>query len=150
MAGCTICVPIAVPAAVAFGAMCDFANAPSRIPSIRRVEFLTEGPARVGTRFRETRVMFGREATETMEVTRFEPGRLYELTANSCGCLYRSEIRVDPKGASSCELTMTFQALPQTFFAKIMGFLMKGMLKACERAMRKDMEDMGRSLERIA
>ena len=146
-AGCLITLPISVPAAVAFEAMCDFPNAPKRIPAIKRIEMLTDGPARLGTRFRETRTMFGREATETMEVTRFEAGRMYELTAKSCGCLYRSEVRVEPRGPQACELSMSFRALPQTFFAKVMGFLMKGMLKACQKMMQKDLEEMKRSLE---
>ena len=140
-------VPIAVPAERAFAAMTDFANAPQRISGIKRVELLTDGPPRVGTRFRETRVMFGREATETMEVTRFDSGRSYELSAMSCGTLFRSEIRVDPAGPSSCDLTMTFLAMPQTVLAKIFALLFRGMMKSCERAMRQDMEEMKRSLE---
>lgn len=144
---CVVQLPIAVPAEKAFGAMTDFPNAPKRIPSIKRIEMLTDGPARVGTRFRETRAMFGREATETMEISRFEPGTAYELTATSCGCLYRSEIRITPRGPKDCELTMTFRATPQTTLAKVVGFLFRGMTKSCERMMRKDFEDMKRSLE---
>ena len=49
----------------AFAFVSDFANAPKRIKSILRVNVLTPGPVGVGTRFTETRVMFGREATET-------------------------------------------------------------------------------------
>lgn len=144
---CLINVPINVPAATAFAAMTDFPSAPQRIPAIKRIEMLTDGPARVGTAFKETRVMFGREATERMEVTRFEAGRMYELSATSCGCLYRSEIRIDPKGPSACELTMNFRATPQTRLAKFVGFLFRGMTKSCQRMMQKDMEEMKRSLE---
>jgi hypothetical protein len=103
-------VPIAVPAERAFAAMTDFANAPQRIFGIKRVELLTDGPPRVGTRF-------------------------------------RSEIRVDPAGPSSCDLTMTFLATPQAVLAKVFALLFRGMMKSCERAMRQDMEEMKRSLE---
>jgi uncharacterized membrane protein len=144
---CLVNVPIDVPADRAFQAMIDFPNAPQRISAIKRIEMLTDGPVRVGTRFRETRVMFGREATETMEISKFEPGRSYELTATSCGCLYRSEIRIDPRGPQACDLTMTFRATPQSMLARIVGFLFRGMTKSCQKMMRKDFEDMKRALE---
>src|SRR5688572_28224488 len=81
-----------------WSAVTDFANAPNRISSIKRVELLTEGPAGKGTRFRETRIMFGKEATETMEVVDWNPPSHYTLECNSCGCLYRSTVSCKADG----------------------------------------------------
>jgi carbon monoxide dehydrogenase subunit G len=147
MPECATTVRIEAPSGRVFDALSDFANAPKRISGIKRVEMITNGAVGVGTAFRETRVMFGREATETMEVTRFEPGRAYELTAKSCGCLYRSELRVNPIGASASEVTMTFNATPQTFIAKAMSFLMKGMMKSCAKAILTDLTEVKTSIE---
>ncbi len=63
----------------------DFPNAAARINGIEKVEMLTNGPIGVGTKFKETRIMFGKEATEEMEVTQFEPNKLYTVAADSCG-----------------------------------------------------------------
>jgi hypothetical protein len=145
---CEISIGIDVPAEHAFAALADFANAPKRVPGIRAVEMLTPGPVAVGTRFRETRVMFGREARETMEVTRFDPPSLYELSALSCGSRLRSTIAVTPRGDRACEVTMRLIAEAETFFAKCMMLVMgRMMLKACTKAIREDLDAVKRSLE---
>src|SRR4051812_9790697 len=76
-----------------FALASDFANLPKRIPDITKVELLTGDTVGVGTRFRETRVMFGKEAVETMEVAAFDPPHSYVLVANSCGARYESTLR---------------------------------------------------------
>ena len=114
-----------------FALASDFATMSERIPAIKRVEMLTDGPVRVGTRFKETRVMFGKEATETMEVTAFDPPRSYNLGANSCGCLYDSRFEVMPN-AGGTMVTLSFTATPVSFFAKLMsplGKLMAGTMR---------------------
>ena len=55
----------------------DFANAAARIDGIENIEILTDDPIGKGTRFRETRIMFGREYTEEMEITEFEQNKKY-------------------------------------------------------------------------
>jgi hypothetical protein len=45
------------------------------MPSLVRIEPLTEGPMRPGSEWRETRRIFKREATEQFEVTTMEPPR---------------------------------------------------------------------------
>lgn len=129
-----------------FAAASDFATAPKRITGIAKVEMLTQGPVGIGTRFRETRQMFGKQATETMEVTAFEPGRSYVLGCESHGCRYRSEIRVEPDGKGS-KLSMDFAATPLTRMAKVMSFLMKPMVKSVGKHIAKDLDDLKASLE---
>ena len=53
---------VTAPRALVFDRATDFAGAPARIQAIRKVEMLTPGPVRVGTQFKETRVVFKREA----------------------------------------------------------------------------------------
>ena len=116
-----------------FALASNFATMSERIPGIKRVEMLTDGPVGVGTKFKETRVMFGKEATETMEVTAFDPPRSYNLGANSCGCLYDSCFAVTPN-AGGTKVTLSFVATPVSFFAKLMsplGKLMAGTMRKC-------------------
>ena len=137
---------IAAPPERVFAAASNFGNAASTIEGILRVEVLTDGPVGVGTRFRETRKMFGKEATVEMTVAEFEPPRRYLLLAEENGCRYRSELRFVPDGQGT-SVTMTCAGEPLTFFAKVMTFVMKPMLKSMSKLIAKDLADLKRSLE---
>jgi hypothetical protein len=125
---------IAAPPSRVFDVFADLHNAPGRISSIKSLEVLTPGPIGVGTRFKETRVMFGKEATEEMTFTAFESGRGYTVTADSCGCHYITDFRFEPDGAGTRVVT-SFTSEPQTTMAKIMsvmmGWMMKRMILKC-------------------
>lgn len=124
---------VTAPPGPTFTAFADFPNIAGRIPDIIRVEMLTDGPVKKGTRFKETRKMFGKEATETMEVSVYEPPNRYSLSAVSCGVAFTSEFRFVPeKGGTRVVFTMTTKSM--SFFAKLMaplGWMMKGMMVKC-------------------
>jgi uncharacterized protein YndB with AHSA1/START domain len=129
-----------------FEVFTDLSRAAERISGIRRLEILTDGPVGKGTRFRETRVMFGREATETFEFTDFQPGRLYTVCANSCGAIFESTFTFTPEG-SATQVVMTMQTKPVTLLAKVatlFSFLCAGMMK---RIMTQDLDDLARVAE---
>ena len=63
------------------------------VTAINKVEILTNGSVGVGTRFSETRTMMGKQATEEMEVTQFEPPSLFVHEAKIHGCHYISTYR---------------------------------------------------------
>lgn len=137
---------IACSPASVFTVCTDIERWTERIRDIIKVELLTEGPMSVGTRFRETRMMFGREATEEMEVTAFEPGQSYTLQAENCGAQYvtKTDFRTEGDG---CRVTMEMHVRPITLLAKLMmplGWLMSGMLKKC---LEKDLNDLKHHLE---
>jgi hypothetical protein len=116
-----------------FGLFADLDGAPGRIAGITKLERLTVGPVGVGTRWRETRVMFGKEATEEMEFTVFEPPRRYVVEAESHGMHYRSEYQFEPAGGAT-DVHMTFEGRPLTLGAKLMaplGLLFAGTAKKC-------------------
>lgn len=60
-------------------------NAHKVMPSVKENVQITEGPVDVGTRFRETRLINGKEATAEIEVTTFEPPRRYSATSSQGG-----------------------------------------------------------------
>ncbi|MFQ5654891.1 MAG: SRPBCC family protein [Planctomycetota bacterium] len=129
-----------------FAMASDFAGAAANIEAILRVEMLTGGPVRVGTRFRETRKMLGRESTEEMEVTVFDPPRGYTLGCESNGCRYSTELRLEPSGSGTA-LQMVFEATPLTGVAKVMGFLMRPMMKKAMTEFARDLDQMKARLE---
>ncbi|MBM3986179.1 MAG: SRPBCC family protein [Planctomycetes bacterium] len=127
-----------------FALLTDLDGAPGRIRNIRSVEKLVPGPLRVGTRWKETRLMFGREASEVMEALALEPGRRMEVGAESCGMRYRTVLEVAREGAGT-RVSMTFSGQPVTLAARLMAplaGLMAGKLRQC---LEEDLEDIGKA-----
>ncbi len=138
---------VAAPPERVFALASNFADAPAVVPAIKRVEMLTPGPVRIGTKFRETRVMFKKEATETMEVTAFDPPRSYRLGCTSCGCRYESVFLFSPKDEGT-DVELSFTAEPLTFLAKVMSFLMRPMVKSMGKMCAQDLESLALAAER--
>ena len=124
----------------------DFPNAATTIRGITKMEVVAEGPIGVGTKIKETRKMHGMEATETMEIKAFEAPHHYSLGCVSCGCDYLSEFRFSPTD-SGTKVKVDFTAVPLTFFAKMMAFMMKPMIKSCAKALDEDLEDIKNAAE---
>jgi carbon monoxide dehydrogenase subunit G len=94
-----------------------------------------------GLKWKETRIMFGKEATETMWIVDAQPNDYYKVRAESHGSVYLSGMSVQDS-EEGCELTMSFEAQPQTFMAKVMGVLMGGfMRKSVMKACHQDLLD---------
>ena len=145
---CVVREQINAPPEAVFAAASDFASAPQRISGIKKMEMLSQGPVGVGTRFRETRVMFGREATETMEVVDFQAGRSYTLRAATCGCEYRTAVSVRPADSGS-EVTFDFSGRPLTFIGRVFGSLMGWMMRGvCVKAIKQDLADLKAAVEK--
>ena len=116
-----------------FRVFSDLERAAERVTGIEKIELLSDGPVGVGTRWRETRIMFKKEATEEMEITAFEPGKGYIVEAESCGAHYTTFFRFRPEGTAT-EVEVEFQVEAMTFMAKVLsplGRMMKGTLKKC-------------------
>ncbi len=132
---------VAAPPERVFALASDFPNAPEHVDAIVRVEMLTDGPVGVGTRFRETRVMFKKEASEEMEVVEFEPPSRYVVTADSHGARYRTTFSFEPEQGGT-RVSFEFQAEPYTMAAKLMaktmGKLMMGSIVKC---VEQDLDD---------
>jgi hypothetical protein len=149
-------VEIAAPTLVVWSAITDFRGAAGRIPAIKSVEVL-EGPERgVGMRWRETRVMFGRDATETMTIAEWhEPARpgdegSYLAIAVNHGCEYRSTLRVAPGGVGS-RLSFEFDCRAQTLVAKVMTAIMMPLMGGMMRkALQGDLDAIKLHCERVA
>lgn len=68
-----------------FNFLTDTSNAPKLNPGIKGMQKLTEGAIGVGTRYRETRIVNGKEAQAELEVTKFDPPRAYAMVNESNG-----------------------------------------------------------------
>ena len=130
-----------------FAVMIDLERWPETIEEITRIEKLTEGPVRNGTQFKETRVMFGKEHTETMTFEDLVPNRGYTLAALSCGVAYESIHTLAPD-AGGTQLRMELRSRPVTLGAKVMSPIMGLMMKSTMRKMiSKDFDEVARACE---
>ncbi len=138
---------IAAPVEAVFARATNLREAVDTIPGIVKMEVLTDGPIAKGTRFRETRIMFKKEAVEEMEISRFEPPHRYDVDADNHGCFYHTEFHFRPKDGGT-ELEMIFGATPHTFGAKIMSMVVfKPMLKSTAKLIEKDLDAIKAAVE---
>lgn len=138
---------VSAPIELVFEHAADLRSAPKRMRGITKLEVLTDGPIRVGTRFRETRIMFKREASEEMEITAFDPPHGYTVGCENHGCRYHTTFTFTPNG-SGTNVAMRFEGEPLTFFTKVMAVLTRPLMKSCLKAMEQDLDDLKASAER--
>lgn len=119
---------------------------PQIISAITKIEMLSDGPVAVGTSFRETRVMFGREATEDMTISTLEPPRRFVFTAENHGTSYVVEHLLAPENGGT-RFSVAFSGKANSFLARVMlplGLLMAGTVK---KQLAGDLEDLKRAIE---
>ena len=141
-------VNVNAPAEAVWNIITDFENAADNISAIEELEILeTPESGLVGTKWKETRTMFGKTATEEMWITEAVDGESYTAAAESHGCRYRSVMSVTPQGDGSV-LKMTFGGQAVSFGAKVMMILMGWMMKGASRkAILQDLEDIKKVAE---
>jgi carbon monoxide dehydrogenase subunit G len=124
---------IAAPIDTVYSLFTDVKNVWEHIDGIEKIEMLTDGPVREGTRFRETRIMFKKPTTEEFEVTAIEPNKRFAMTSESTGCRFEAEHRFTPDG-NGTRVDFEINAKALTFGAKLMTplmYLMQGTMKKC-------------------
>ena len=129
-------------------AIIDFKNCSNFIEGIVKLEIIDEPKdTLIGFKWKETRVMFGKEATETMWITDYVENEYYQTRAESHGSIYISRLSIE-RVEKHTKLTMSFSAEAQTYFVKIfslcMGFVIKGSMK---KALVKDLNDIKTHVE---
>jgi carbon monoxide dehydrogenase subunit G len=121
----------------------DLDRSPNVISAVTAVDRLDDGASfGVGTKWKETRVIFGKEATEVLEVTAVDPGRSYTVEAESLGAQYRSVISIDPAPGGASVITITFGAESTGTVSKVLaGTIGKLFEGGTRKALVKDLDD---------
>ncbi|MFT4937376.1 MAG: hypothetical protein ACI88A_000390 [Paraglaciecola sp.] len=131
-----------------WAAISDIAHAEKMISRIMAIEVL-EQPEHglVGLKWKETRKMFGKEATEIMWITDAIENEFYCTRAESHGCVYISRLSLSSLGSNS-QLTMSFAGEPQTWGAKILSFYMNFLIQSSiKKELTKDLSDIKHHVE---
>ena len=123
----------------------DLDRSPSVISAVTSIERLDSGSEfGMGTKWRETRVTFGRESTEDLEVTHIDPGRSYTVETDSG---YRSVISVDPSPAGSI-ITISLGTEPSGPVSKVLaGTIGKLFEGGTRQALVQDLDDIAVAAE---
>ena len=108
MASITVTRVIEAPAGVVFRTVADIGHFSQAVPHIVKVEFLSELKSGVGTRFRETRLMNGREASTELEVTEHVENDHVRIVSDAGGAIWDTVFTVSPSGKGT-ELTMVME-----------------------------------------
>jgi uncharacterized protein YndB with AHSA1/START domain len=131
-----------------FQALVDLEQVGQWMPGFVRMEPLTPGPLGKGSQFRETRRMFGREASEVFEVTEYDPPRVLAFfvdgrKGSSRVGWYRFRYVLAPSDGGS-DLTFSGEFGGTTGCLAFLGRLMMGPMK---KAIAKDLAAMRGYLE---
>jgi uncharacterized protein YndB with AHSA1/START domain len=143
---------IAAPAEEVWQTLTDLESAPEVLTGVERIEVITPGPFTEGTRWRETRRMFGRQATEEMYVTAAEePDRLV-VESDAQGAHYVSEFTLTPEPEDEGTVVrMAFSATPPGGVSGVLMKLFGGLgAKTVTKAIEKDLADIAAHVEHPA
>lgn len=127
---------IAAPLDVVFKAVSDIQQFSKAVPHIVNVEFLSPVHSGVGTKFRETRRMRGKDQVTELEVTEFKENDCVRFVADSHGTVWDTVFTVEPDRDYTL-LTMTMDARTRKLIPKIMNRLIGPMIK---KAVEQDMD----------
>lgn len=137
---------IRAPRTITFANAADVRSWPSMISAIQSTEILTREPIVAGTRFRETRKMYGQTSSEEMTFSEFEPPDHFVLSAESHGTQYRIEHKFADV-ADGTKLTLIFQAEPATLTAQLLTPLSMMFRSSLRRQLASDLTDLKRAIE---
>jgi carbon monoxide dehydrogenase subunit G len=134
---------IAAPPERVWAAVADPDSLGKWMSGLVRIERLGGPPFGKGTRFREVRKMFGKEAAEVFEVVSVDPPRSFELHVDgkqgSSGCgEYRFRHELVPV-AGGTRLRMTGEIGGGGWFQRLVGALFKGFFR---KAIAKDLRSL--------
>ena len=91
---------------------------------ILEIEFLSEITDGVGTRFRETRNMNGREATTELEITELVENERVRFVSDAGGTIWDTVMTVTPDGEAT-RLDMAMDARPYKLMARFVNIVIK-------------------------
>ena len=111
-----------------FKSVADIENLPNTNPDIVKIEFLSKVKSGIGTKFRETRTMNGKDSVTELEVIEYEDNSYIRMVSDSHGTIWDSIFTVKSVGEQT-ELKLTMDAKANKLLPKLMNPLLKGVYK---------------------
>jgi uncharacterized protein YndB with AHSA1/START domain len=146
MATVTVSNHVAAPVQQVFRVFTDIEHGPEHVGGIKKVEMLTPGVVHLGSRWRETREVLGRDDSAEMEITAFELNRMYTITHHKAGVRIDTTFWFQPEGAGtkvSVDFELDGGGVPPGLLAPL-GWAIEGKV---ERVLSNDLLDLKHSVE---
>ena len=132
----TIVKTISAPVKLVFKTIAHIEEFSKVVDDIVNIEFLSDNKTGTGARFKETRMMKGREATTELEVKEYVENEKVRIVAESQGTVWDTLFLVKEENSSTV-LKMTMEARTNNLFMKLMNSIIRGMIV---KAVEKDMD----------
>ena len=144
----TIDIEIKAPKERVWKVITDIENSVNTISGIDKIEILNKPKDTVvGLKWKETRTIFGKSATETMWITEATENNYYKTRAESNGAIYQTILKLSEKDDTTF-LTMEFSTEAISLKGKIMAFIFGRMLnKTMKKLIKKDLIDIKTTVE---
>ena len=127
---------IQAPPGVVFETVADIRRFSQAIPEITKVEMLSEVTSGAGTRFRQTRLMHGKETATELQVTEYVPNERVRIVADSHGTVWDTLFTIAASPPSTA-LTMRMEAKAYRLLPRILNPLICGLIK---KTVERDMD----------
>jgi len=133
LATMTVIRSIHAPAGVVFQTVADAKRFAQAISGVTKVEVVSEAPSGVGTRFRQSRLMNGKETTMEFEVTEYVKNERVRIVNETHGTIWDSLFTLAPSNGSTT-LTMRMETrslrlLPRLLMPLVCLFIKKAVEK---------------------
>jgi uncharacterized protein YndB with AHSA1/START domain len=138
---------VAAPVDEVFQLFTDIEHGAAHVSGIKTIDMLTVGPARLGTRWRETREIMGVTDSAEMEITSFERNRTYTITHRKAGVPIATTFAFEPaSGGTNVSVEFEFEpgGMPPGFLAPL-GWVIEGKVR---QVLGRDLADLKQAIER--
>lgn len=136
MSRTTVVRTIDAPIEEVFDTVAHIENFAKAVPHIVRTEFLSDVRSGVGTRFRETRQMRGKETTMDLEVTEYVENDRVRLIADAGGTVWDTLFELAPD-VDGVRLTVSMDATAYRLMARLVNPFIRGFV---QKAIESDMD----------
>ena len=119
-----------------FETVADIREFSKALPHVVKVDFLSEKKTGVGARFRETRLMKGKESVTELEVTEYISDDRVRMVADSHGTVWDSVFSVAQLEAGTT-LTLVMEARAHRWLPRLINSLIRGVVT---KAVEKDLD----------
>lgn len=140
---------IGAPVEAVFARFTDIQHGAEHVGGIKNIKVLTPGEFALGTRWNETREVFGRQDDAEMEVTAFEKNRAYTITHHKAGVRIDTAFTFTPNSAGTrvgIEFGLNSQGLPPGLLAPLSWAI----TNKVRDVLTNDLADLKSSVETVA
>ena len=122
----------------------DLDRYPSRVESYEAIEWLTSEKSGVGAKWKQTRKVYGKSHTQTIEVVEWREPTSFAMTATEAGVIYLTRYSLgESKDGETTDVSASFEVQPNNLFSKVFVKLIgKKLLGSTRETLQNDLSDL--------